>query len=380
MRNNKSILKTVTNRSIHFIIPALALAMLVLAALACGGDTTEDGFADNLVIPTGIAISEPQEWDQESPGGQQDTIQTALLAALEQPGNNDPSITAMLSSLVQLQQQNPELFRRYLAANPAWRVFREHGDLFATRRWMIGSQWRYELHGYYTQYDIDPWRKHDIPEFQSRLTLGLSGAPWARVSSDSTKMHVGETAQLALSTGNQMLESHCVIALDGWVVEIFEQSSAKERRLTKATLQQLEEELYPLASSPAWDTILQLLPLGSTRQGTVTLELYNSFQPGLYDSEIWVNPGEPGMVYLKAFEVTGGTPLSVNNLREYSGEWVGWSDDPQQLFLSNTHFTIFEGDWGKPYAARFEVWFAPDSGQPERKLVQKVFKIEGWQR
>ena len=40
----------------------------------------------------------------------------------------------------------------------------------------------------------------------------------------------------------------------------------------------------------------------------------------------------------------------------------------------------YEGDWGKPYAARLEVWFTPDSGGPDRKLMEKTFKIEGWQR
>lgn len=43
-------------------------------------------------------------------------------------------------------------------------------------------------------------------------------------------------------------------------------------------------------------------------------------------------------------------------------------------------FTIYEGDWGKPYAARIEVWFRPDSGKPERKLMERVCKIKGWQR
>ena len=61
-------------------------------------------------------------------------------------------------------------------------------------------------------------------------------------------------------------------------------------------------------------------------------------------------------------------------------EWIGWSDDSSQLFFSNTHFVIYEGDWGKPYAARIEVWFVPDSGEDERKLIDRIFKIEGWQR
>jgi len=32
------------------------------------------------------------------------------------------------------------------------------------------------------------------------------------------------------------------------------------------------------------------------------------------------------------------------------------------------------------HAARFEVWFEPDNGDPERKLAERIYKIEGWQR
>ena len=145
-------------------------------------------------------------------------------------------------------------------------------------------------------------------------------------------------------------------------------------------MEQIEAELASLAAQPTEETLRGSLPPGSIGIGSPSLELRNSFQSGLYDATLWINPGEPGMVYLKAFEVTQGTPLSASRLREASNEWVGWSDNPKELFLSNTHFTIYEGDWGKPYAARFEVWFIPDADAPERKLLEKVFKIEGWQR
>jgi hypothetical protein len=123
-----------------------------------------------------------------------------------------------------------------------------------------------------------------------------------------------------------------------------------------------------------------LLPVDSIRYGTPVLSLYKGMQPGIYETEVWINPGEPGTVYLEAFEVTHCTPLSVHDVRKYSNERVGWSDDPDELFYSNSNITIYEGDWGQPYAARFELWFVPDSGQPERKLLERVFKIEGWQR
>ena len=103
-------------------------------------------------------------------------------------------------------------------------------------------------------------------------------------------------------------------------------------------------------------------------------------QPGIYGVAYALNPGEPGWVYLKAFEVTKGTPLSVASLVEESKTRMTWSTEPSERFGAKSGFTIYEGDWGKPYAARFEVWFKPDSGKTERKLAERIFKIEGWQR
>jgi len=111
-----------------------------------------------------------------------------------------------------------------------------------------------------------------------------------------------------------------------------------------------------------------------------TIMLRKSTQPGIYESEIWANPKEPGYVYLRAYEATHNTRLSSRRLWERSSKSIGWSKGSKELFLSSATVTISEGDWGKPYAARFEVWFVPDSGKPPRKLMQRVFKIEGWQR
>jgi hypothetical protein len=161
---------------------------------------------------------------------------------------------------------------------------------------------------------------------------------------------------------------------------LFEQSSTKERRATKAALRFLDNELQALRGVRDWRTLRTTLDEAFVRHGAPTFELYNSFQPGMYDSYIWVNPGEPGMAYLKAFEITRDYQLTTTRLPERSNEWIGWSDDPDELCFSNTHFTIYEGDWDKPYAARFELWFVPDSGSPERRLLEKNFKIEGWMR
>lgn len=358
------------------VATAFAFAFLMFASMF---GPSEDGFADELTIPSDIQVADPTKDLDAQLSGEQDSFQTAVLAALRAPGGGDATVSGNIPALVRLER-NPDILRRYLAASPAWRVFKEHGNVFATRRWIIGSERRYDLHGYYSRHDIDTWAKSGTPDFQLRFTIGLSGNPWWRGNKDSTWLKVGETTQVKLTEGNQMQESHCVIAADPLVVEVFEQSGAPERRLTTAALNCVNGELEPLASTPSWEMARTLLPANSIRVGEPSLILRNSFQPGLYDSIIWLNPGEPGMLYLKAFEVTKGTPLSANRLKEASNEWIGWSDDPEEKFFSNTHFTIYEGDWGKPYAARFEVWFVPDSGDPERKLMEKVFKIEGWQR
>jgi hypothetical protein len=109
-------------------------------------------------------------------------------------------------------------------------------------------------------------------------------------------------------------------------------------------------------------------------------QLYNSFQPGLYEFEFWTNKIESGTIYLKAFEITQEYALSTDRLPERSSVKVFNPTDSIKKFGTTSDFTIYEGDWGQPYAARFEVWFKPDNGGKERKLFNKNYKIEGWMR
>lgn len=109
-------------------------------------------------------------------------------------------------------------------------------------------------------------------------------------------------------------------------------------------------------------------------------QLYNSFQPGLYQYDFWTGKIEDGTIYLKAFEITQEYALSTSKLPTTTAVKIYNTSNRIEKFGTISHFTIYEGDWGKPYAARFEVWFKPDSGGPELKLFVKNYKIEGWQR
>ncbi|MXV39325.1 hypothetical protein GO491_11670 [Flavobacteriaceae bacterium Ap0902] len=86
-------------------------------------------------------------------------------------------------------------------------------------------------------------------------------------------------------------------------------------------------------------------------------ELYNSFQPGLYTYDIWLSKIDSGKIFLKVYEITKNDRLSESRLIKRSEIIVEHSNDSLQKYSAKYHFTIYEGDWGKPYAARFEVWY-----------------------
>src|SRR5690606_20373704 len=101
---------------------------------------------------------------------------------------------------------------------------------------------------------------------------------------------------------------------------------------------------------------------------------------GLYEYDLWIESDQSGTIFLKAFEITQEVGLSVSNLRERSSLRINDTNGKIQKFSTKEDFTIYEGDWGKPYGARFEIWFKPDNGEKEKKILEKNYIIEGWMR
>lgn len=334
------------------------------------GFTKGDTFADSLTLPAGVTLEEPR--DAPAAGSQpvEDTFQDALRASLSGTGGTDPRITTSIPSLGVLQSKHPALLQQYLAAHPGWRVYKDGRKKFATRRWADDGRWQMSLHGYYSEF-----HGPSGPRFQTLTSLGLSGKTWSR---RPQSLPTGTTVAPKISMSGSLHESRVAFDQGGVKVELFEQSETPERRITKAAISELENEFAPIAAAPTWTTAKAQLPADAITTGAPTFTLYNSMQPGIYNTEVRCNPGEPGRLFLKAFEITKGTQLSEKKLEERSSEFMGWSKDPKELFLSEVHFTIYEGDWGQYYGARFEVWFDPASGGPERKLLESNWKIEGW--
>jgi len=342
---------------------------------------SEDCFADNLTIPEGIEIDEPEQ-DASGPVDEgtikeTDEFQESVRKALTIPGNGIMELTPSMPSLRKASTDYAQLFRDYIEASPDWHVFMEQGNRFAARHWSYNGEPRDELHGYISDFFTKT-------SFQTRCLFCLDCEPWSTYS----VQHVIEgTAPVIpeMSQGNNLHESRLMIECGGVWVEIFEQSNNPERRVTKATIAELEKEFSAFVQNPQ-DALAQArsrshaLALRLAGSGDHPFRLLEGMQPGIYGVTYSLNPGEPGSVYLKAFEVTKGIPLSVDRLAMASRTRMTWSADSTERFGAKAGFTIYEGDWGKPYAARFEVWFIPDSGKAERKLAERIFKIEGWMR
>lgn len=104
--------------------------------------------------------------------------------------------------------------------------------------------------------------------------------------------------------------------------------------------------------------------------------IVNSSQPGIYRYYTRVKLKQSGTLYLKAFEITHNNPLSTTSLKERTAS----KSTMEKMMLHHQEFTIYEGDWDKPYAARFELWFEPEGKGKDHKLLEKNYLIEGWMR
>ena len=123
----------------------------------------------------------------------------------------------------------------------------------------------------------------------------------------------------------------------------------------------------------------EALPAADSLNPETWLVLRNDFQGGQY-SYYFSHPALPaGEVYLKAFEVTENIPLENNQIYQSSCVKIDSTQHFTQL-VDGRHFTIYYGDWGDYYAARIEVWHRDAATGEDRKLLEKIYRVDGWQR
>ncbi|MBI2302456.1 MAG: hypothetical protein HYU66_26420 [Armatimonadetes bacterium] len=300
-------------------------------------------------------------------GPAEDSFSAALRTAIRRPAHTDSKVTPHLPSLRRLARENRSLLLRYLATNPAWCLSRDgDGALTADRRVKSAGLWQSAY--FYEQAASG----HD---WQFALTIHFDGPP--RVAEPSKEIvpepleEGGPGKVIELTPSDRLEYSRCFVVCGPVGVELEEWSSAPERRLTKAALRLLDAEVSRVIARGQVDRTV--LPTHATRHGEPKLLLYRTDDDGGYSSEAWVNPGEPGCVYLKAFDVRTGRRLKGVDLQS-TNERTGWSDDPDELFVCTSCADVLGGGHS-PFGALYELWFVPDSGGPERKLVERAFRV-----
>ena len=109
------------------------------------------------------------------------------------------------------------------------------------------------------------------------------------------------------------------------------------------------------------------------------LQIWNSFQGGIYNYSFYYPELLSGTIYLRCFEVSKNEELSARRLKEATSvDFHGHNKFGKIVDMQR--FTIYEGDWGEYYAVRVEVWYHDPVKKEERMLMSKIYRMEGWMR
>ena len=119
-------------------------------------------------------------------------------------------------------------------------------------------------------------------------------------------------------------------------------------------------------------------PIDSTATDT-WLQIWNDFQGGMYTYDFYYPALEEGVVFLRCYEATENIPLSEEPI-SVASRVATPSTTSFSRVVEGRRFIIYPGDWGDYYAARIEVWHKDAKTGKERKLMEKVYRVEGWQR
>ena len=115
-----------------------------------------------------------------------------------------------------------------------------------------------------------------------------------------------------------------------------------------------------------------------TTDSSSWLQIWNGGQGGIYQYAFYWSSLRDGEVYLRCFEATKNIELSASRLKPKTTVRVSGHNEFGQV-VSPTEFTIYEGDWEDYYAVRVEVWHKPTGREP-KKLMEKIYRMEGWMR
>ena len=324
------------------------------------------------VVPDGIEVAEPISLSSLPFGGKETDRYSEVLCKLSaDPSSSREKVLCDNSELERLFKEDQALLSRYLACHPGWRFRDGRYGREARRRIRKGDLWIDRGWGYFRQAQLDD---EECESIEATCVVYLDG-----IDDSSPRYRCGECAELeSIVPGEDDFNDWQIMCGVGTNVTLVvsEHTSFKRSRVIQPIFDFTREEFGAVRQARNWETAKGLLPEGTIHKGISTVDVYED-EPGGYFYRAWINPMEPGEVYLKVYDIMNGTSLSQELIRQMSEEYVGWSDDPTEKFCAGSPFYIVEQGEVKSYAVRLEVWFIPASGGPERKLVERVFKVKG---
>ena len=108
-------------------------------------------------------------------------------------------------------------------------------------------------------------------------------------------------------------------------------------------------------------------------------QVWKEYQGGMYMYDLYYTALPAGDIYIRCYEATKNIPLSEESILRESRLTINATTSFTQL-VNKKRFTIYEGDWKDYYAARIEVWHKDASTQKETKLLEKVYRVDGYMR
>ena len=279
-----------------------------------------DGFADNLKIPEGLDLAEPETQGEEA-RERKYADDEVFAKALADPKDYRDLLKKTTALYKQVFRSKRDLAVAYFRKNKLWRTIGIAGD---------GA----DVSGY--KFERTYW----------------SGTQYAKIEF-SAQYPLRDTYS-AKKTCKDPAAGYYALLTD-FYGELTRLNALKDESGIDATLPE-PKKYEPSVKSD--------------------FKLVNGMQGGIYHYQATVNPGEDGEVYLRAYEVTKGTRLSADRMKQRTTEKV--TGKGEHVIGIGKEFTIYEGDWGQYYAARLEIWFVPANGGKPRKLKEKLFKVQGW--
>lgn len=298
---------------------------------------------------------------------------------------NSPSVDISDDTINQFTDHERAFLLRHLASSAYWQLRDHDGTPKAVRRQHICGALQMSFNGVYAS-GSDP----DAP--RSQIVLMMQPYQPSGKEKEQLTMTTAGSAPIPLRLRQHGSEyiSELVIAGPILSLYVFEGSPYQERQLTQEALLAVNQELATVLASQqeisekgyAQEAIPEISVMRSEMSilevtdeaccdssgcsGSCALD-------GLCQVGAYINPSEAGYAYIKVFAESDNRQLCADDIHRRSIEYVGWSDNSSDKFFYDVNITICKDqstESREDFPARFELWFHPDDGGTERKLIE----------